>query len=409
MFLPKLGFLLILFGAYCMCGALEQLVGTPADVFFLSTLLSSACSQQDMAMRWMYDMNGCGAGWVTYLLLVHADAHCVGATIPQIQSLYALACYPLSFPVLLRSLCYGFPALRRSRLRQKWSTALSYAFRKWSSWGGLSGERRRGGLSGARRRGSPPHGYRGRYGEVPSPLRWSSARGAAFASGLLLLPERCFINVHQGIRRAWRRARRRWTLQVASWWPSRGAAPDAAPSSRYPSWNPSRAVVRCSEWCAARARRALEGAGKMVLASARYCWAMFSVLYQWPFSLLANARGWLCALSNARSSAQRNSAESVGGAALQRDQPGVRRKKSKSGGSSKKANPSADCSTAEKRASLEPDPLNLCKICMDDECFINTVLLPCAHRVACETCALALQRCPLCRSTISTVLKTYDG
>ena len=48
-----------------------------------------------------------------------------------------------------------------------------------------------------------------------------------------------------------------------------------------------------------------------------------------------------------------------------------------------------------------------CKICMDAE--LNTVLLPCAHRVACEKCARALKICPICRSAIACTIRTYDG
>jgi hypothetical protein len=47
-----------------------------------------------------------------------------------------------------------------------------------------------------------------------------------------------------------------------------------------------------------------------------------------------------------------------------------------------------------------------CKICYENE--INTVLLPCAHRVVCLACSTPLHSCPICRVLISQVIKTYD-
>ena len=50
-----------------------------------------------------------------------------------------------------------------------------------------------------------------------------------------------------------------------------------------------------------------------------------------------------------------------------------------------------------------------CRICMDDD--INTLLLPCAHRVACVACARQLKggRCPICREPIACIIRTFDG
>ena len=47
----------------------------------------------------------------------------------------------------------------------------------------------------------------------------------------------------------------------------------------------------------------------------------------------------------------------------------------------------------------------LCKICVDNE--LGVVFLPCGHFVTCTSCAASLQKCPVCRSTISNLVKTY--
>ena len=47
----------------------------------------------------------------------------------------------------------------------------------------------------------------------------------------------------------------------------------------------------------------------------------------------------------------------------------------------------------------------LCKICADKE--LGVVFIPCAHFVTCTTCAASLTRCPVCRSTITSLVKTY--
>jgi hypothetical protein len=52
---------------------------------------------------------------------------------------------------------------------------------------------------------------------------------------------------------------------------------------------------------------------------------------------------------------------------------------------------------------------NLCRICMDDDCVIDTVFLPCCHRVACNQCARKLDHCPICRARVKRILKTFDG
>lgn len=47
----------------------------------------------------------------------------------------------------------------------------------------------------------------------------------------------------------------------------------------------------------------------------------------------------------------------------------------------------------------------LCKICLDQE--LGVVMLPCAHLVACITCASNLPDCPLCRQTIKATVRTF--
>ncbi|XP_050443226.1 baculoviral IAP repeat-containing protein 7-like [Adelges cooleyi] len=47
----------------------------------------------------------------------------------------------------------------------------------------------------------------------------------------------------------------------------------------------------------------------------------------------------------------------------------------------------------------------LCKICLDRE--LGVVMLPCAHLVACITCASSLPDCPLCRQTIKATVRTF--
>ena len=47
----------------------------------------------------------------------------------------------------------------------------------------------------------------------------------------------------------------------------------------------------------------------------------------------------------------------------------------------------------------------LCKICADKE--LGVVFIPCGHLVTCTTCAASLNNCPVCRSTITSLVKTY--
>ena len=57
----------------------------------------------------------------------------------------------------------------------------------------------------------------------------------------------------------------------------------------------------------------------------------------------------------------------------------------------------------------EEENENICKICFDKK--INTVILPCAHVVVCLECSQGFtgttNECPICRSQIDKVIKTY--
>lgn len=46
-----------------------------------------------------------------------------------------------------------------------------------------------------------------------------------------------------------------------------------------------------------------------------------------------------------------------------------------------------------------------CRICMDNR--LDSVFMPCAHVVACSTCAARIDRCPLCRSEITQAQKLF--
>lgn len=45
----------------------------------------------------------------------------------------------------------------------------------------------------------------------------------------------------------------------------------------------------------------------------------------------------------------------------------------------------------------------MCKVCMDAE--MDVVFLPCAHMIACASCAVALTQCPICRKDIRYTIK----
>jgi len=47
-----------------------------------------------------------------------------------------------------------------------------------------------------------------------------------------------------------------------------------------------------------------------------------------------------------------------------------------------------------------------CKVCMCNE--KNTVFIPCGHICCCYDCSQKLEKCPICRAKITTVVKTFD-
>jgi hypothetical protein len=54
------------------------------------------------------------------------------------------------------------------------------------------------------------------------------------------------------------------------------------------------------------------------------------------------------------------------------------------------------------------DDDGICKICL--EAPIDTVILECGHQVICEACsAFVGSVCPLCRQTISRVIRTFNS
>eukprot|EP00111_Clytia_hemisphaerica_P001233 TCONS_00003509-protein len=51
---------------------------------------------------------------------------------------------------------------------------------------------------------------------------------------------------------------------------------------------------------------------------------------------------------------------------------------------------------------------NLCKICQDNT--VTITLVPCGHLVLCESCALGMFMCPVCRTEITKTIRTFfDG
>lgn len=48
----------------------------------------------------------------------------------------------------------------------------------------------------------------------------------------------------------------------------------------------------------------------------------------------------------------------------------------------------------------------MCRVCMDRE--IDSVFVPCGHRVTCVGCGMKLTQCPLCRRELKMVVKTFD-
>lgn len=57
----------------------------------------------------------------------------------------------------------------------------------------------------------------------------------------------------------------------------------------------------------------------------------------------------------------------------------------------------------------EEDNENDCKICYSRT--IDTVFLECAHRVMCSRCSKnqTIVKCPVCRTDIVRIVRTYNG
>jgi hypothetical protein len=59
----------------------------------------------------------------------------------------------------------------------------------------------------------------------------------------------------------------------------------------------------------------------------------------------------------------------------------------------------------ERRRQREEQPAGACQICVDNP--TNSVFAPCGHVVCCHSCASACDRCPICRGSISQVIRTF--
>eukprot|EP01043_Picozoa_sp_COSAG02_P023644 COSAG02_NODE_1268_length_13537_cov_14.243637_8_plen_293_part_00 len=59
----------------------------------------------------------------------------------------------------------------------------------------------------------------------------------------------------------------------------------------------------------------------------------------------------------------------------------------------------------ERRRRREEQPAGTCQICVDNP--TNSAFAPCGHVVCCFSCASACDRCPICRGTISQVIRTF--
>jgi len=48
----------------------------------------------------------------------------------------------------------------------------------------------------------------------------------------------------------------------------------------------------------------------------------------------------------------------------------------------------------------------LCKICLDNE--KEVIFIPCGHFAACASCGTSFSKCPVCRSNITSIVKTFS-
>lgn len=61
--------------------------------------------------------------------------------------------------------------------------------------------------------------------------------------------------------------------------------------------------------------------------------------------------------------------------------------------------------TLERLSTVMVNDQILCKVCMDE--IMDTICLPCAHAVGCESCVAQLEICPICRRKIDFRQKFY--
>lgn len=47
----------------------------------------------------------------------------------------------------------------------------------------------------------------------------------------------------------------------------------------------------------------------------------------------------------------------------------------------------------------------LCKICLDEDAGV--LFEPCGHICCCASCGVPLQQCPICRTSITNIIKAY--
>ncbi|ELP87739.1 inhibitor of apoptosis 1, diap1, putative [Entamoeba invadens IP1] len=52
------------------------------------------------------------------------------------------------------------------------------------------------------------------------------------------------------------------------------------------------------------------------------------------------------------------------------------------------------------------DDSKVCRICLENQ--KNTVFIPCGHICSCSECASKLDKCPICRAPITSIVKTFD-
>ena len=55
-----------------------------------------------------------------------------------------------------------------------------------------------------------------------------------------------------------------------------------------------------------------------------------------------------------------------------------------------------------KKRKRQPEPVESCSICLDD--VPNVILAPCGHKCVCATCCRHIDKCPLCRHAVTTIV-----